>query len=129
MDLFVQIILCIAVLVVFLDLILIWLNAVNRELEKSIRRYFATEKERKQFDNDARVILNSIMSSSRKAVDTLTALEELRKEMIEIIDVQNQLLEEINRREERLAELLGEDFDDIDCKEISIEEEKENEKV
>lgn len=129
MDLFVQIILCIAVLVVFLDLILIWLNAVNRELEKSIRRYFATEKERKQFDNDARVILNSIMSSSRKAVDTLTALEELRKEMIEIIDVQNQLLEEINRREERLAEILGEDFDYIDCEETSIEEEKENEKV
>ena len=129
MDLFVQIILCIAVLVVFLDLILIWLNAVNRELEKSIRRYLATEKERKQFDNDARVILNSIMSSSRKAVDTLTALEELRKEMIEIIDVQNQLLEEINRREERLAEILGEDFDDIDCEETSIEEEKENEKV
>ena len=56
MDLFVQIILCVAVLVVFLDLILIWLNAVNRELEKSIRRYFATEKERKQFDNDARVL-------------------------------------------------------------------------
>ena len=129
MDLFVQIILCIAVLVVFLDLILIWLNAVNRELEKSIRRYFATEKERKAFDNDARVILNSIMSSSRKAVDTLTALEELRKEMIEIIDVQNQLLEEINRREERLAEILGEDFDYIDCEETSIEEEKENEKV
>ena len=129
MDLVVQIILCIAVLVVFLDLILIWLNAVNRELEKSIKRYFATEKERKQFDNDARVILNSIMSSSRKAVDTLTALEELRKEMIEIIDVQNQLLEEINRREERLAEILGEDFDDIDCEETSIEEEKENEKV
>ena len=129
MDLFVQIILCVAVLVVFLDLILIWLNAVNRELEKSIKRYFATEKERKQFDNDARVILNSIMSSSRKAVDTLTALEELRKEMIEIIDVQNQLLEEINRREERLAEILGEDFDYIDCEETSIEEEKENEKV
>ena len=129
MDLFVQIILCVAVLVVFLDLILIWLNAVNRELEKSIRRYFATEKERKKFDNDARVILNSIMSSSRKAVDTLTALEELRKEMIEIIDVQNQLLEEINRREERLAEILGEDFDYIDCEETSIEEEKENEKV
>ena len=84
----VELIIAGALVIIGLDLVLIWLYAINQELLRTIKQYNARLNDMKKFKEDANGLLRSITESAVWAADTLKGFDELYHDMVELSKVQ-----------------------------------------
>ena len=123
----VELIIAGALVIIGLDLVLIWLYAINQELLRTIKQYNARLNDMKKFKEDANGLLRSITESTVWAADTLKGFDELYHDMVELSKVQNRVMLEISKKEKEVADKINLDLNAIEYDET--EEDDLNEKV
>lgn len=123
----VELIIAGALVIIGLDLVLIWLYAINQELLRTIKQYNARLNDMKKFKEDANGLLRSITESTVWAADTLKSFDELYHDMVELSKVQNRVMIEISKKEREVADKINLDLNAIEYDET--EEDDLNEKV
>ena len=116
-----------ALVIIGLDLVLIWLYAINQELLRTINQYNARLNDMKKFKEDANGLLRSITESTVWAADTLKSFDELYHDMVELSKAQNRVMLEISKKEREVADKINLDLNAIEYDET--EEDDLNEKV
>ena len=123
----VELIIAGALVIIGLDLVLIWLYAINQELLRTIKQYNARLNDMKKFKEDANGLLRSITESAVWAADTLKGFDELYHDMVELSKVQNRVMLEISKKEREVADKINLDLNAIEYDET--EDVDLNEKV
>ena len=123
----VELIIAGALVIIGLDLVLIWLYAINQELLRTIKQYNARLNDMKKFKEDANGLLRSITESTVWAADTLKSFDELYHDMVELSKVQNRVMLEISKKEREVADKINLDLNAIEYDET--EDVDLNEKV
>lgn len=116
-----------ALVIIGLDLVLIWLYAINQELLRTIKQYNARLNDMKKFKEDANGLLRSITESTVCVADTLKDFDELYHDMVELSKVQNRVMLEISKKEREVADKINLDLNAIEYDET--EDVDLNEKV
>lgn len=116
--------------IIGLDVMLIWLHAVNKELLNTVKKYQAFLSEEKRFSTEASNTLRDITSETGKAMMMLTDLKELYDDMIDLTQLQHAIMVEIHDREKDLGNNVGMDVGSINVDNLKskVEEINEDEK-
>lgn len=116
--------------IIGLDVMLIWLHAVNKELLNTVKKYQAFLSEEKRFSTEASNTLKDITSETGKAMLMLIDMRELYDDMINLTHLQHAIMVEIHDREKDLGNNVGMDVGSINVDNLKskVEEINEDEK-
>lgn len=121
----VELIIAGALVIIGLDLVLIWLHAVNQELLNTVKKYKQFVAEAKSFENDADGFLKEITQRSVSAVKSVVAFEELYKDMVELTNAQHNVMKEIYIKEKELGDKINLDVGSLDVSKLNEHEEED----
>lgn len=108
--------------IIGLDIMLIWLHAVNKELLNTVKKYQAFLSEKKRFSTEASNTLKDITSETGKAMLMLIDLRELYDDMINLTQLQRAIMVEIHDREKDLGKNVGMDVGSLNVDNLKSKE-------